>query len=172
MNLLDLILIVIMIAGFAIGYRIGLVKQLSFGAGIGIGLLQAVVSSDKVSMWIYDKTGWDNWLCTPLAFILILIAVVTVLHVAGLLFSKILEFLHLKAVDQTVGALFSTYIAVLLLAAIVGISDKFSPDNNVLGKTSQKESLLYEKIVGTSFKVIEEAKKEIAVDDDEDEEKE
>ena len=172
MNLLDLLLLAMMIIGFVIGYRIGLVKQISFGAGIGIGLLQAIVSHTRVSAWIYDNTGWDNIICTLLAFILILAAVVAIIHIGGMLIAGVLDFLRLRAVDRTVGAVFSTYIAVLLLAAIVHISDRFSPDNNVLGKTSQSESLLYEKVVGTSFKVIEEAKKEMTVDEEaEDEEK-
>ena len=169
MNLLDLLLLAFMIIGFAIGFKVGLIKQLSFGAGIALGLLQAIVSFSKVSAWMQGNTGWDSWICTPLAIILILAAVISLLQIAGWILSKVLELLHLKLVDRSIGAILATYISVLLLAAIVNISDRFSPDSKVLGKTSQSESLLYEKIVGTSFLVIEEAKKEMTVDDEEEE---
>jgi uncharacterized membrane protein required for colicin V production len=167
MNLLDMLLLAMMAIGFIIGFKVGAVRQISFGAGIGIGLLQAIVMYPKVSFWIYDKTEWANWLCNTLAFILIMAAVIAVVHLAGKIITAILEIFYMRLAERIIGALFYTYIAVLLLASIVHISDRFSPDDKVLGKTSQRESVLYKEIVGKSIWVIEEAKKELTTDEEE-----
>ena len=167
MNLLDVLLLAMMTIGFLIGYQVGAVRQISFGAGIGIGLLQAIVLYPKVGVWMLDKTGWPDWICATIAFALILTAVITLIHIAGGIVLSILKILHLRTVERIIGALFFTYIATLLLAAIVHISDRFSPDNMVLGKTSQRESLLYKEIVGRSIWVIEEAKQELTTDEEE-----
>ncbi len=167
MNLLDMLLLAMMAIGFIIGYKVGAVKQISFGAGIGIGLLQAIVMYPKVGFWIQDKTEWANWFCSILAFIIIMAAVIAVVHLAGKIITGILEIFYLRLAERIIGALFYTYIATLLLAAIVHISDRFTPDDKVLGKTSQRESLLYKEIVGRSIWVIEEAKKELTTDEEE-----
>ena len=167
MNLLDVLLLVMIVIGSIIGYKVGAVKQISFGAGIGIGLLQALVLYPRVGAWILDKTGWNEVFCETLAFTFILGIVIVIVHFAGKLVSGILDAIHLRAVERVIGALFFTYIAALLLAAIVHISDRFAPDNMVLGKTSQRESLLYKEIVGRSIWVIEEAKKELTTDEEE-----
>ena len=165
MTILDFVIIGMAAVGFIAGFAMGFVKQLSFGAGIAFGLLQAVVSFDKVGAWLLEKTGWADWLCSILGFVLVLAAVMIVLRLAALIFSWLLDLLHLRIVDRGLGALFTAYVAMLLLAVVVNLSDRFTPDSELFGKTSQAESLLYEKVVGRSVKVIEEVKKEITVDE-------
>ena len=167
MNLLDMLLLAMMTIGFIVGYKVGAVKQISFGAGVAIGLLQAIVMYPKVGFWIYDKTELPNWLCNTLAFILIVAAVIAVVHLAGKIITAILEIFYIRMAERIIGALFYTCIATLLLASIVHISDRFTPDSKVLGKTSQRSSLLYKESVGRSIWVIEEAKKELTTDEEE-----
>ena len=164
---MDMLLLAMMTIGFIVGYKVGAVKQISFGAGVAIGLLQAIVMYPKVGFWIYDKTELPNWLCNTLAFILIVAAVIAVVHLAGKIITAILEIFYIRMAERIIGALFYTYIATLLLASIVHISDRFTPDSKVLGKTSQRSSLLYKEIVGRSIWVIEEAKKELTTDEEE-----
>ena len=57
MNNLDIILIVAIIIGFAIGYFKGLISQLSFGVGIVIGLFQAVIFYKSAGARIESLTG-------------------------------------------------------------------------------------------------------------------
>ena len=167
MNLLDTLLVAMMTIGFIIGYKVGVVKQISFGAGIGIGLLQAIVMYQSVGLQICERTGWADWICNPLAFIIILTVIIVVIKVIAIIVGWIFKTFKLRKVERIIGALVSTYIAVLLLASIVHISDHFSPDDKVLGKTSQRESLLYKSIVDKSIWVIEEAKKELTTDEEE-----
>ena len=55
--------------------------------------------------------------------------------------------------------IFSIIIALGVVVLGVNISESIAPDNNITGKTSQKESLLYNEVAEVTFLIIEEAKK-------------
>ena len=57
MNSLDIILMVAMFLGFAIGYFKGLISQLSFGVGIVLGLFQAIIFYKAIGARIESLTG-------------------------------------------------------------------------------------------------------------------
>ena len=69
MNHLDIVLIIVLLVGFTAGYYKGLIKQLSFGAGIALGLLQAILFYPQVAQQIEEKTQWHSWICVVLAFV-------------------------------------------------------------------------------------------------------
>ena len=161
MNLLDVILLATIVIGFTLGYKTGIIRQLSFGAGVALGLFQAIDSYGHASTWLADTTGWDKATCAPIAFILILALTVLVIHLAGVFLSKAIRIACLGIVDKILGAAFTAYFAILILSVTVSLTEELYPDNDITGKTSQKESLLYKGIVGTSFLVIEEATREI-----------
>ena len=161
MNLLDIILLVTIVIGFTLGYKQAIIKQLSFGAGVALGLFQAINSYNGASEWLAEATGWDSGLCAPIAFILILAIVVLIVHLTGVLLSKIVEVINLGIVDKVLGAAFTTYFAILILSVTVRVTENIYPDNDITGRTSQNESLLYKEIAGATFLVIEEAKRGI-----------
>ena len=75
MNTLDIVLLVAAGIGMLFGLKSGLVKQLSFGAGVAIGLLQATIFYPRTAAWLEEITGWDSLICTVLGFVLIVAAV-------------------------------------------------------------------------------------------------
>ena len=54
MNTLDIVLLVVAGIGMLFGLKSGLIKQLSFGAGIAIGLLQATIFYPKAAAWLQE----------------------------------------------------------------------------------------------------------------------
>lgn len=143
MNTLDIILLIVAIIGFAYGYFKGIIKQLTLGAGIIIGLLLAVLYYPAGSEIIKGWTNLQNWLCIPIAFAAILMCTVLLLKVIGVLLSGLLKLIHLGFIDSIVGAVFSTIIGIMLFVGAVNLTSSISPDNKYTGKTSQEESLLY-----------------------------
>lgn len=143
MNTLDIILLIVAIIGFAYGYFKGIIKQLTLGAGIIIGLLLAMLYYPAGSEIVKGWTNLQNWLCIPIAFAAILMCTVLLLKVIGVLLSGLLKLIHLGFIDSIVGAVFSTIIGIMLFVGAVNLTSSISPDNKYTGKTSQEESLLY-----------------------------
>ena len=159
MNTLDIALLVAVGIGILFGLISGLVKQLSFGAGIIIGLLQATIFYPRAAAMLQGYTGWSDLLCTVLGFVIVFIAVAMIINIAGFILRWLLKVILLGWLDRIMGAIFSAIVAIGIFVLGVNISESVMPDNGVTSKTSQEESLLYKKVAEVTFLVIEEAKK-------------
>ena len=159
MSTLDIVLLVAVGIGILYGLKSGLVKQLSFGAGIVIGLLQATIFYPKTAAWLQGLTSWDNLICTILGFIIIFVATTIIINLAGLILRWLLKAILLGWLDRILGAVFSTIIAMGVVVLGVNISESIAPDNKITCKTSQEETLLYKKVAEVTLLIIEEAKK-------------
>ncbi|MBR5334784.1 MAG: CvpA family protein [Bacteroidaceae bacterium] len=161
MNNLDIVLIVALIIGFAIGYFKGLISQLSFGVGIVIGLLQAVLFYAPVAQRIQSATGWESIVCTAAAFIGIILAVILLFKIAGWIVSALLKAIHLAFMDRILGAVLSTVIAILLVVGITNAGNAIMPEIKLFSRTTQKESMLYNKVQNITLSILGELKKDI-----------
>ena len=161
MNTLDIILLVATGIGMIYGFKTGLVKQLTLGAGVIIGLLQATIFYQQAGIWINELSGWDDWICNSLGFLAILLAVAIAVNIVGLLLRWLLRIILLGWIDRILGAVFSIFIAIVIVAFGVKISNSLFPDNNITGQTSQEESLLYKEVAEITFTIIEEVKEEV-----------
>ena len=159
MNTLDIVLLVAIGIGILVGLTSGLVKQLSFGAGIVISLFQATIFYPQAAAWLQRLTEWNSIICTILGFIIVFFATTLIINVIGLLLRWLLKAILLGWLDRTLGAILSAVIAMGLVVLGVNISESIVPDNKITGKTSQEESLLYKKVAEVTFLIIEEAKK-------------
>ena len=161
MNNLDIVLIVALIIGFAIGYFKGLISQLSFGVGIVIGLLQAVLFYAPVAQRIQSATGWESIVCTAAAFIGIILAVILLFKIAGWIVSALLKAIHLAFIARILGAVLSTVIAILLVVGITNAGNAIMPEIKLFSRTTQKESMLYNKVQNITLSILGELKKDI-----------
>ena len=161
MNTLDIILLAVTAIAIIYGFKSGLVKQLTLGAGIIIGLLQATIFYQQAGDEINRLSGWDTWICNTLGFIAILLAIAVVINIAGLLLRWLLKIILLGWVDRILGAIFSTLVGIAIVAFGVKISNNIFPQNDITGDKSQRESLIYKEVADITFTIIEEVKEEV-----------
>ena len=159
MNTLDIVLLVAVGIGTLFGLISGLVKQLSFGAGIAIGLLQATIFYPKAAAWLQELTEWNDLLCTILGFLIIFATIALAINLTGFLLRWLLKTIMLGWLDRVLGAIFSAVIAMGIVVLGVNLGERITPNNNITCKTSQEESLLYKRVAAVTFLIIEEAKK-------------
>ena len=159
MNILDIILLAAVSLGILFGTSKGIVRQLSFGVGIAVGLLQASIFYKRIATCIHGLTEWDYLICAIIGFVIVFIVVAAVINIAGTILKALLKAVLLGWFDRFLGAVFSASVAIGLVILGVNISESNAPDNEITGKTSQEESLLYKKCAEVTFLVIEEAKK-------------
>lgn len=161
MNILDIILLVAIGVGFIYGYCKGLIKQLTFGISIALGIILAILHYPVAAEYIKGLTGWIDWLCIPAGFVAIFICVIITLKVTGVVLSGILKLVHLAFIDRTLGAVFSTIIAIFICTGLINIVTTIAPDNKYTNETTQKESLLYKHMNIFTSLIIDEAEKKI-----------
>lgn len=159
MNKLDIILIIVVLISFAIGYFKGLISQLTFGMGVVLGLFQAVVSYNVVSRWLCNVAGWNETVCSITSFIGIILTVVLVFRLAGWLISMLLEKINLGFIDKTLGAIFTSIVATLLLVGVANAAHSVMPDLEVFNETTQNSSVLYKHAESVTISILGEVKK-------------
>lgn len=157
---MDIVLLATTLIGFIIGFWAGLIKQLTLGAGIAIGLLLAVLYYPAAATWINSMTGWESWLCSVAGFTALLVSAVIAFSVAGMIIKWLLSLVCLGIVDRLLGGFLSAFIAMLAITMAVRVTSGIMPDNSITGETSQRESVLYNKVSKITFSVIEEIKKD------------
>jgi membrane protein required for colicin V production len=159
MNTLDIILLACVGIGALLGLKFGIVKQLSFGASIAVGLLQASIFYKRTGAWLQGLTEWNELACNILGYVIVFIIAAAVVNLIGVILRSLLQAVLLGWLDRTLGALFTATIGMGIVVLLVNISQSILPDNEITGKTSQEESVLYNSCAKVTFLVIEEAKK-------------
>ena len=159
MNNLDIILLVAMVVGFAIGYFKGLISQLSFGVGIILGLFQAVIFYKAAGGRIESLTGWDSIICSIIAFVSIIVLVLLVVKLIGCLLQFLLDAIKLGFIDKILGGIFSCVISMMLIVGAANASHALSLGINAFDKTTQESSTLYKHVQDATFSFIGEMKK-------------
>ena len=161
MNTLDIIFAVVVCIGFAIGCYKGIIKQLTLGAGIIIGLLQAILFYPSLGCKLVEWTGWSELVCNLLGGILIFAIIVSLFQLIGAIIRWFFRLILLGFADRLLGGLLSSAITVLLFVGAVSAISKIDNTNALLGQTSQENSMLYRPMRKLSVAFIEEMKKEI-----------
>ena len=99
MNTLDTVLLVAAGIGMLFGLKSGLIKQLSFGASVVIGLLQATIFYPRTAAWLQGLTEWDNLICTIAGFVIVFVATAAIINIAGFVLRWLLKAILLGCVE-------------------------------------------------------------------------
>lgn len=159
MNLLDIILIIAIVLGLWYGYKRGIISQLSFGAGIAFALLQTSTFLPAIATFVDDVTKLGATVSMVVGFILLLVVSIYAFKLLAKLLTNLLEAMSLNFINQILGAIFSAYIALLLVSTIVNVTGSYiSPENSITGRTAQRESLFYKKSLETTSSIIDEVR--------------
>ena len=161
MNTLDIIFAAVVCIGFAIGCYKGIIKQLTLGAGIIIGLLQAILFYRPLGLKVYHFTGWESVMCYIIGFILVFILVMLIFKLLGMLLKWFFNLILLGLADRILGGLLMGIITLFLFVGAVSLIGMIDEDIALFGKTSQENSMLYKPIRKISVTIMDEVKKEI-----------
>lgn len=161
MNTLDLIFLVVVLIGFAIGCYKGIVEQLTLGAGIVIGLLQAILFYAVFGEQLHEWTGWDLWICCVLGFVAIFALIVAIFNVLASVIRWLFKLALLGTVDRILGGLLTALITVFLFVGAVSLISSLDEENGLFGRTQQENSTLYKPMRRFSISFLNEVKKEI-----------
>jgi Uncharacterized membrane protein, required for colicin V production len=143
MNWLDIVLIVVIVAGFIKGYRDGLIRQIVFF----FALIAAIYlcSSVAVNMRIYMlQTDWfHESTVTILSYIFAFIMIAGIVTFAGWIIHKMISVTPLSILNHLAGALFGLIITILLLSLTLNFIDGFDRRSALISQKMKSDSHLY-----------------------------
>ena len=137
---IDIAFLILLILGFYLGFRNGLIKALFAFVSLFIGAAVAVKFTAIVSQWLYGNFDITTHYLPFIVFLLLFILVVILVRLIGTAFRKAAETLSLGYVDQILGATLWCVILTFLLSLFLW----FSESAGMLSKEIQQESYTYE----------------------------
>ena len=147
MNVLDIIYFAVTVCALFGGYKAGFLSKVSFPLGILFGIFNASVLFTDTSELLKNYLDWDETAISVTAFIVIMVLSVIAISLAISIICWLLNIFN-----RIAGALLSAFLALLIVTAIVDLTSLVAPDNKITGKTTQEQSVLYNKVVNDIYK--------------------
>ena len=136
---IDIAFLILLLLGFYLGFRNGLIKALFAFISLFIGAAVAVKFTSMVTQWLYGNFDITTHYLPFIVFILLFILVVVLVRLIGAAFRKAAETLSLGYVDQILGATLWCVILTFLLSLFLWFSDSA----DMLSQELKNDSITY-----------------------------
>ncbi|MAZ71670.1 MAG: colicin V production protein [Flavobacteriaceae bacterium] len=171
MNTIDLVLGIILLIAFVMGFKKGLFVALAGLVGVIAGVYGAVYFSGFAAGYIAGWTDWNEQTVNLAAFAVTFLIIVVLISLAGKALTKIADFAALGIINKLLGAVFN----VLKFAFIVSVVFMFvnaSPSFSILSEEDRETSVLYVPVASLAPLVVPYILKEVEGFEEEEEEEE
>ncbi|QIE60035.1 CvpA family protein [Rasiella rasia] len=145
MNTIDIVVGVILLIAFVIGYKKGLFVALAGLVGLIAGVYGAVYFSEYAASYIAGWTDWNEQTVNLTAFAVTFLAIVMLISLAGKFFTKIADFAALGIVNKLFGGVFNV-LKFALIISVVFMFVNASPTISILSEEDRDTSVLYEPV--------------------------
>lgn len=152
MNALDIIYIAAILCAAYSGFRSGFLQKISLPMGALFGFFNATVLMSSISEEVKKSLDWDETAIKVMVFIAIMVISIIAISLIVSAAAWLIKSFGLNIFNRIAGALLSAFVALLVVTAIIDLTSVVAPDNSITGKTTQKGSVLYEKVVNDIYK--------------------
>ena len=144
MNVIDIILAVILIAATINGFVKGFFIELASIVSLVLGIWAAVEFSGLVQSWLSKYLNWSADAMRLMAFVLIFILVVLVVHLVATLTEKFVRAIALSIFSRLGGAVFGFLKTAFILSIIMILIFKIENfTGRIIPEKAKAESRLY-----------------------------
>ncbi len=119
MNIIDIVLIIILISAAINGFVKGFFVELASVTSLILGIWAAVEFSGFIQKWLSGYLDWSPEMMRIVAFILIFIFVVLVIHLVATLTEKFVRAIALSIFSRLAGAVFGVIKAAFILSILM-----------------------------------------------------
>ena len=149
MNLIDLLVFAVLALAVWNGWRRGCVVQLCSLAG----LFLAVWCGARFGTEAGRLCGFDEEIVAPAGFVLVLLATLCAVAVAGQLLRKVLRFAGLGVADILLGIAIAAVKYLLLLSLLFAAFDRMNNELQLVGPEPVRQSKLYRPMLELSDRI-------------------
>ena len=166
MNTIDIVVGIILLIAFVIGFKKGLFVALAGLVGLIAGVYGAVYFSEYAAGYISNWTNWNEQTVNLTAFAVTFLGIVLAISMAGKFLTKIADFAMLGIVNKLLGGVFNA----LKFAFIVSVLFMFvnaSHSLSILSEEDRESSVLYTPVASLAPIVLPYILKEIKTEETE-----
>ena len=136
MQVIDIIILILVLAGAIVGFRKGFIKQLASLVGLVVGLLAAKALYGVVGDQLIGTVTSNATFAHTLAFFLIWIVVPIVFTLVASLLTKALEIICLGWINRLLGAALGAVKWLLFISLAICAIEFIDSDNKIIEKNN------------------------------------
>jgi membrane protein required for colicin V production len=141
--LFDIIFILLFIWAAYKGFTRGFILQAASLAALVLGVYGAIKFSGLMASLIIEKTSINGEFIPLIAFALIYLAIVIVIHFLARLLEKLLEFIALSLLNRIFGVFFNLVKYAFIISCMLVVINGFNRRTNWIPQVKIDESKLY-----------------------------
>ncbi|KAA3620305.1 MAG: CvpA family protein [Flavobacterium sp.] len=160
MNLIDIVIGVILLIAFYVGYKKGLFVALAGLVGLIAGVYGAIYFSHYAAGYISAWFDWSEQTVNLAAFAITFLAIVFIISAAGKFFTKIADFAMLGVLNKLLGGVFNALKYAFIVSVIfmfVNASETYS----IMSEEKRADSVLYEPVASLGPMILPHILKEV-----------
>ncbi len=143
MVLLDIIILVIAVYAAFMGFRSGLVMQITTLLAVGLGIWGAIHFSDQVEVWLNEQVELGT-MTGSVSFALTFFVILVAINLLGRFITNGLDLAMLSLPNKLAGALLSITKYALIVSALVQAAEGAGVMTILLPEEKRTESMLFE----------------------------
>ncbi|SEK93700.1 membrane protein required for colicin V production [Maribacter orientalis] len=146
MGLLDILLGIPLIWGLWKGLKNGLFMEIASIVALIAGIYGAIHFSYITGNYLSEHLEWDERNMSIIAFVITFVLIISIVHLAGNLLTKVANFAMLGLLNKVAGGIFGILKVAILLGAAFIFFDRMDSTFNLLDDETKKQSILYQPI--------------------------
>jgi len=144
MNVLDIILLILILAATISGFTKGFFVELASVLAIILGVWAGIAFSGTVQVWLSKMVDWSAMSIKLVAFIIIFLMIVILVHLVANLFEKGIRAIALGIFSRLAGAVLGALKGAFILSVLFIVVTKIeSYTTTIIPEQLKKESKLY-----------------------------
>lgn len=147
MNYIDIILGILLILSAFNGFSKGFVEELAGLVALVLGIWGAIHFSDFAATYLTENMNFTFRHLSIVAFIITFVIVVILVHLTGMLVTKVVKAAKLGFLNRLAGFGFGIIKGALILSVLLVVFNKIDKDVHILSSGARAESKLYEPIL-------------------------
>ena len=160
MNLIDIVLGIILLIAFYVGFKKGIFVTLASLIGLVAGVYGAIYFSDFAAGYISSYFDWEEQTVNMVAFAVTFLGIVFLISLAGKFLTKIADFAMLGIFNKLLGGVFNTLKYAFIISVIFMFVDT-SETYSIMSEEDRNESILYGPVASLGPAILPEIIREI-----------
>ncbi len=132
------------------GFQKGLVYQATTLVALLLGIYGSIKFSDLLAVFLYEQFGWQSPYVKLIAFIIIFIGIILLVHLLGRFIEKMVEMVALGFVNRLIGLVFSILKTAFILSIIIYFFNSINTEKQFIPQKTIDQSLLYKPVAAVA----------------------